>query len=64
VAVTADQPRATTHFAFFHPSGNFGATVHLAQGAAHWEIEATSFVTPVRLIMLGNLVTPRPTHHP
>lgn len=64
VPLPADQPRATTHFEFFHPSGSFAAKVHLARGSSHWEIKATSFVTPVRLLMLGHLVPPRPAHHP
>jgi len=63
VPLPPDLPHATTRFAFFHPSGSFAAKVHLVRGPSHWEITATSFVTPVRLLMLGALIPPRPAHH-
>ena len=37
--------------------GKLTARVHLSRGSAHWEIHATSFDTPVRLLMYGSLIT-------
>ena len=48
---------AKTVFRFTHPSGKLTARVHLSRGSAHWEIHATSFDTPVRLLMYGSLIT-------
>jgi PrpF protein len=48
---------AKTVFRFTHPSGRLTARVHLFRGTSHWEIHATSFDTPVRLLMYGSLIT-------
>jgi 2-methylaconitate cis-trans-isomerase PrpF len=49
---------ARTTFRFTHPSGRLTAKVHLSRGRSHWQIHATSFDTPVRLLMFGNLIRP------
>jgi 2-methylaconitate cis-trans-isomerase PrpF len=47
---------ARTTFRFTHPSGQLTAKVRLSRGSSHWQIDATSFDTPVRLLMFGNLI--------
>ncbi|MFO1067897.1 MAG: PrpF domain-containing protein [Geminicoccaceae bacterium] len=47
---------AETGFLFHHPSGSMRARVHLVRGSRHWTIDSTSFETPVRLLMHGDIV--------
>lgn len=51
-----DTDAAETIFRITHPSGTMTALIHLTRGPSHWEIVATSFETPVRLLMHGDLV--------
>jgi 2-methylaconitate cis-trans-isomerase PrpF len=56
VNLPEDADAGETDFRFNHPSGSMGAHVHLKRGPKHWEIDSTSFETPVRLLMHGELV--------
>ena len=47
---------AETHFQFRHPSGSMRVHVRLTRGRKHWKIDSTSFETPVRLLMHGDIV--------
>lgn len=51
-----DAPAAETRFRFHHPSGEMQARVHLVRGHKHWKIDSTSFETPVRLLLHGDIV--------
>lgn len=46
----------STVFRFTHPSGTLKARVHLFRSPSHWQIDSTSFETPVRLLLHGNII--------
>lgn len=47
---------ASTVFRFTHPSGTLKARVHLFRSPSHWQIDSTSFETPVRLLLHGQII--------
>lgn len=51
-----DTDAAETTFRFHHPSGSMTAHIYLSRSPSHWDIVATSFETPVRLLVEGSLI--------